>query len=197
MTLEHEITTEILKNLEREILNSPDTNFQFAVKYYLSGCKTKYEFEHSHFFEEFQYDPSIQEMLFSLYHKVSFCEYRRLLNSLSKEITEKLIADENTPYYLLAQLSSYVTADYCERIARKSKSGRLYFLATFKTLELCFMLPPERRNVSNNHVSKCKQWMNKFSNPSPEILGILDDPAVAMTVNVDDNWLINELVTSL
>ena len=197
MTLKQAITTEILKNLEREILNSSDTNFQFAVKYYLSSYTTKYEFEHSHFFEEFQYDPSIQEMLLSLYNKVSYCEFRKLLNSLSREITVKLITDDSTPYYLLAQLASYVTADYCERIARKSKSDNLKFLATFKTLELCFMIAPDKRNVSNDHVCKCKQWMKKFSHPSPKILGILDDPAEALKVNVDDNWLVNELVSSL
>ena len=188
---------DILQNLEREILNSGDVNFQFAVRYYLIG-HSKHEFENSTFFDEFVYESQIQQPLIRLYNLIGYCEFKKKIVELSKSVTIKLLNDKDTPYPLLAQLTEFVPSDYCEELARKNKFSHHYlFIVAFKSLDSCFMVPRDSRNVSGWNMKRCRQWMNKFSNPSEEILGILSDPAEALKVNVDDNWLINELVTSL
>lgn len=188
---------DILQNLEREVLNSGDANFQFAVRYYLIG-HSKHEFENSTFFDEFVYESQIQQPLIRLYNLIGYCEFKKKIVELSKSVTIKLLNDKNTPYPLLAQLTEFVPSDYCEELARKNKFSHHYlFIVAFKSLDSCFMVPRDSRNISGWNMKRCRQWMNKFSNPSEEILGILSDPAEALKVNVDDNWLINELVTSL
>lgn len=188
---------DILQNLEREILNSGDVNFQFAVRYYLIG-HSKHEFENSTFFDEFVYESQIQQPLIRLYNLIGYCEFKKKIVELSKSVTIKLLNDKDTPYPLLAQLTEFVPSDYCEKLARKNKFSHHYlFIVAFKSLDSCFMVPRDSRNISGWNMKRCRQWMNKFSNPSEEILGILSDPAEALKVNVDDNWLINELVTSL
>lgn len=188
---------DILQNLEREVLNSGDANFQFAVRYYLIG-HSKHEFENSTFFDEFVYESQIQQPLIRLYNLIGYCEFKKKIVELSKSVTIKLLNDKDTPYSLLAQLTEFVPSDYCEELARKNKFSHHYlFIVAFKSLDSCFMVPRDSRNISGWNMKRCRQWMNKFSNPSEEILGILSDPAEALKVNVDDNWLINELVTSL
>lgn len=188
---------DILQNLEREVLNSGDANFQFAVRYYLIG-HSKHEFENSTFFDEFVYESQIQQPLIRLYNLIGYCEFKKKIVELSKSVTIKLLNDKDTPYPLLAQLTEFVPSDYCEELARKNKFSHHYlFIVAFKSLDSCFMVPRDSRNISGWNMKRCRQWMNKFSNPSEEILGILSDPAEALKVNVDDNWLINELVTSL
>lgn len=191
------MVNDILSNLEREVLNSGDVNFQFAVRYYLVG-HSKYEFENSTFFDEFVYEPNIQQPLVKLYNLLGYCEFKKMVVELSKSVTIKLLSDKDTPYPLLAQLTEFVSRDYCEELARKNKFSHHYlFITTFKSLDSCFMVPRDSRNVSGWNLKRCRQWVHKFSNPSEKILGILSDPAEALKVNVDDNWLINELVTSL
>lgn len=188
---------DILQNLEREVLNSGDANFQFAVRYYL-GYSTKHKFERSHFFDEFVCEPQIQQPLIRLYNLVGYSEFKKKVVELSKSVTIKLLNDKDTPYPLLAQLTEFVSSDYCEELARKNNFSHHYlFIITFKTLASCFMVPKDSRNVSGWNMKRCKLWVHKFSNPSEKILGILSDPAEALKVNVDDNWLINELVSSL
>lgn len=196
MTLESTVK-DIMENLEREVLNSGDVNFQFAVRYYLIG-HSKHEFENSTFFDEFVYEANIQQPLIRLYNLLGYCEFKKKIVELSKSVTIKLLNDKDTPYPLLAQLTEFVPSDYCEKLARKNKFSHHYlFIVAFKSLDSCFMVPRDSRNISGWNMKRCRQWMNKFSNPSEEILGILSDPAEALKVNVDDNWLINELVTSL
>lgn len=196
MTLES-MVKDIMENLEREVLNSGDANFQFAVRYYLIG-HSKHEFENSTFFDEFVYESQIQQPLIRLYNLIGYCEFKKKIVELSKSVTIKLLNDKDTPYPLLAQLTEFVPSDYCEELARKNKFSHHYlFIVAFKSLDSCFMVPRDSRNISGWNMKRCRQWMNKFSNPSEEILGILSDPAEALKVNVDDNWLINELVTSL
>ena len=196
MTLES-MVKDIMENLEREVLNSGDVNFQFAVRYYLIG-HSKHEFKDSTFFDEFVYEPNIQQPLVRLYNLLGYCEFKKKVVELSKSATLKLLNDKNTPYLLLAQLTEFVPSEYCEELARKHKfSSHYLFITTFKALDSCFMVPRDSRNVSGWNMKRCRQWMHKFSNPSEEILDILSDPAEALKVNVDDNWLINELVTSL
>lgn len=191
------MVNDILSNLEREVLNSGDANFQFAVRYYLIG-HSKHEFENSTFFDEFVYESQIQQPLIRLYNLIGYCEFKKKIVELSKSVTIKLLNDKDTPYPLLAQLTEFVPSDYCEKLARKNKFSHHYlFIVAFKSLDSCFMVPRDSRNISGWNMKRCRQWMNKFSNPSEEILGILSDPAEALKVNVDDNWLINELVTSL
>lgn len=191
------MVNDILSNLEREVLNSGDANFQFAVRYYLIG-HSKHEFENSTFFDEFVYESQIQQPLIRLYNLIGYCEFKKKIVELSKSVTIKLLNDKDTPYPLLAQLTEFVPSDYCEELARKNKFSHHYlFIVAFKSLDSCFMVPRDSRNISGWNMKRCRQWMNKFSNPSEEILGILSDPAEALKVNVDDNWLINELVTSL
>lgn len=196
MTLEI-MVNDILNTLEREIIKSADVNFQFAVKYYLSGS-TKHEFEHSHFFDEFEYEPLIQQELTKLYNLVKYCEFKKLVTQLSQTVTYKLLNDKNTSYELLADLTTFVSNDYCEKLAREHKFSCHYlFIVAFKSLDSCFMVSRNSRNVSSWNMKRCKQWMNKFTTPSAEILRILNDPAEALRVNVDDNWLIDKLVSSL
>lgn len=191
------MVNDILSNLEREVLNSGDANFQFAVRYYLIG-HSKHEFENSTFFDEFVYESQIQQPLIRLYNLIGYCEFKKKIVELSKSVTIKLLNDKDTPYPLLAQLTEFVPSDYCEKLARKNKFSHHYlFIVAFKSLDSCFMVPRDSRNISGWNMKRCRQWMHKFSNPSEEILGILSDPAEALKVNVDDNWLINELVTSL
>ena len=191
------MVNDILSNLEREVLNSGDANFQFAVRYYLIG-HSKHEFENSTFFDEFVYESQIRQPLIRLYNLIGYCEFKKKIVELSKSVTIKLLNDKDTPYPLLAQLTEFVPSDYCEKMARKNKFSHHYlFIVAFKSLDSCFMVPRDSRNISGWNMKRCRQWMNKFSNPSEEILGILSDPAEALKVNVDDNWLINELVTSL
>ena len=196
MTLESTVK-DIMKNLEREVLNSSDVNFQFAVRYYLIG-HSKHEFKNSTFFDEFVYESQIQQPLIRLYNLIGYCEFKKKIVELSKSVTIKLLNDKDTPYPLLAQLTEFVPSDYCEELARKNKFSHHYlFIVAFKSLDSCFMLPRDSRNISGWNMKRCRQWMNKFSNPSEEILGILSDPAEALKVNVDDNWLIDKLVSSL
>ena len=191
------MVNDILSNLEREVLNSGDANFQFAVRYYLIG-HSKHEFENSTFFDEFVYESQIRQPLIRLYNLIGYCEFKKKIVELSKSVTIKLLNDKDTPYPLLAQLTEFVPSDYCEKMARKNKFSHHYlFIVAFKSLDSCFMVPRDSRNISGWNMKRCRQWMNKFSNPSEEILGILSDPAEALKVNVDDNGLINELVTSL
>lgn len=191
------MVNDILSNLEREVLNSGDANFQFAVRYYLIG-NSKHEFERSHFFDEFVYEPQIQQPLIRLYNLIGYCEFKKKIVELSKSATLKLLNDKDTPYPLLAQLTEFVSNEYCEELARKSNFSHNYlFILAFKSLDSCFMVPRDSRNVSGWNMKRCRQWMHKFSNPSEEILGILSDPAEALKVNVDDNWLIGELISSL
>ncbi len=196
MTLEI-MVNDILNTLEREIIKSGDINFQYAVSYYLTSS-TKNEFKNSHFFDEFVYEPQVQSNLVKLYNLVKYCEFKKLVTQLSQTITEKLLNDPKTSYELLADLTTFVSNDYCEKLAREHKFSCHYlFIVAFKSLDSCFMVPRDSRNVSSWNIKRCKQWMNKFTTPSAEILGILNDPAEALKVNVDDNWLIDKLVSSL
>ena len=196
MTLESTVN-DIVQKLEREVLNSGDANFQFAVRYYLIG-NSKHEFERSHFFDEFVYEPQIQQSLVRLYNLLGYCEFKKKVVELSKSVTIKLLNDKDTPYPLLAQLTEFVPSDYCEKMARKNNFSHHYlFIVAFKSLDSCFMVPRDSRNISGWNMKRCRQWMHKFSNPSEEILNILSDPEEAMKVNVDDNWLIGKLVSSL
>ena len=191
------MVNDILSNLEREVLNSGDANFQFAVRYYLIG-HSKHEFENSTFFDEFVYESQIRQPLIRLYNLIGYCEFKKKIVELSKSVTIKLLNDKDTPYPLLAQLTEFVPSDYCEKMARKNKFSHHYlFIVAFKSLDSCFMVPRDSRNISGWNMKRCRQWMRKFSNPSEEILNILSDPAEALKVNVDDNWLVNELVSSL
>lgn len=195
MTLEAS-TKKILDELEREVLKAEDANFQFAVNYYLSG--TKHEFEHSHFFDEFSCEPLTREILTKAYNLLGYCKFKKEITKLSTTVTQKLINSCDTSFTLLAQLASFVNYDYCDKLARENKfSDKLKFLVTFKALESCFMVPKDYRNVSDWNIKRCNQWMNKFPFPSPAIMSILNTPEMALTVNVDDDWLINELVSSL
>ena len=191
------MVNDIVQKLEREVLNSGDANFQFAVRYYLI-CNSKHEFERSHFFDEFVYEPQIQQPLIRLYNLMGYCEFKKIVVELSKSVTIKLLNDKDTPYPLLAQLTEFVPSDYCEKMARKNNFSHHYlFIVAFKSLDSCFMVPRDSRNISGWNMKRCRQWMHKFSNPSEEILNILSDPEEAMKVNVDDNWLIGKLVSSL
>ena len=107
MTLES-MVKDIMENLEREVLNSGDVNFQFAVRYYLIG-HSKHEFENSTFFDEFVYESNIQQPLTRLYNLIGYCEFKKKIVELSKSVTIKLLNDKDTPYHLLAQLTEFVS----------------------------------------------------------------------------------------
>lgn len=188
----------IEKELVNKISEIPDTNFMWCVNHYFESYRTKAEFEKSRFFDEFRYDGNLTDLLRRYFSLCSFANFFRNLRKISEEIIDKRIGSDETSFQMLSWLTEYFSVNALRKMCESEPNRRVTFMYLFKVLEPFFLYSRSNRPTSTYLYSRARQIYKKYAVvPDEKILEVLEDPSSATDANVDDDWMIDHILSSI
>ena len=188
--------------IEKEIVDKvsqiPDTNFMWCVKHYFESYPSKAEFGKSSFFDEFRYDSNLTDLLRRYFSLCGFANFKRSLRKISEEIINERITSDDTSFQMLSWLTEYFSVNALRKMCESEPNRRITFMYLFKVLEPFFLYSRSNRPTSTYLYSRARHIYKKYAVVQDEkILEVLEDPSNATDANVDDDWMVDHILSSI
>lgn len=198
-TSEIEVLKEEIKTKASAI---PDIWFICCVDSFFADFPTKSKFKNSTFFEEFEGEDNLQDLLKQYFRLTPFKEFRTSLRQMRNQIIEEKLESEETSLRTCMWLTDYVSAEELKQMCEANpKKRNNVFMYLFKVLGPFSLCSPSRPPDSETSRSRIRAIYKRYAKvPDKEILKMLDsssDGSLWANAHIDDDWLIEHISKSI